>query len=296
MAVRETWDGYVAVGSTGSFGEGYSSIYTVKVTFAGDSVWAKTFGGPKSDLGYSLEIAADYGYLFVGATSSYGLGYNDAYVVKTTADGTVEWERTFGGARDDRAYSVTYTPDGNYALTGTTETFGAGGSDIYVVKITPLGETLWSVTEGGTQADYCRSICIDARGNYVLAGYSYSYSTGGSDLYLATLLGDQPTPVEDDLWPLLPSGYALNQNYPNPFNAGTTVEFTIPRRTNVQIAVFNLLGQEVKSWPVESLAAGTHRVRWDGRPDNGDDLASGVYFFRLEADEFRSVRKLVLLK
>ena len=296
MAVRETWDGYVAVGSTGSFGEGYSSMYAVKVTLSGDSVWAKSFGGPKSDLGYSLEIAADNGCIFVGATSSYGLGYNDAYVVKTSANGTVEWERTFGGIRDDRAYAVTYTPDGNYALTGTTESFGAGGSDIYTIKITPLGEQLWSVTQGGAQADYCRSICIDSHGNYALTGYSYSYSTGGSDLYMATLVGDQSTPVEDDFRTLLPSDYLLNQNYPNPFNAGTTIEYTIPRRSDVRLAVYNLLGQEVKAWPVESQAAGEHRAQWDGRSGDGDELASGIYFFRLETDEFRAVRKLVLLK
>ncbi|MBK7142929.1 MAG: T9SS type A sorting domain-containing protein [bacterium] len=296
MAVRETWDGYVAIGSTGSFGTGYSSIYMVKTSFDGDSLWAISLGGSRADYGYSLEITPEFGLLVVGATNSYGLGYNDAYVIKTTAGGTVEWERTFGGTRDDRAYAVSYTADGNYVITGTTESSGAGGSDIYVLKIDPLGQQLWSTTQGGTQSDYCRSICVDSKGNYLLAGYTYSYSIGGSDLYLATLVGDQATPVEDDPVTGLPFGYVLDQNYPNPFNAGTTIEYALPRRAEIGLAIYNLLGQVVKRWPLESQPAGHYRVFWDGRTDDGHDLASGVYFFRLEAVEFHSVRKLVLLK
>lgn len=296
MAVREAWDGYVAVGSTGSFGEGYSSVYLTKTSFDGDSLWAVTLGGTRADYGYSLEITDEYGLLIVGATNSYGLGYNDAYVIKTSSTGVVEWERTFGGTRDDRAYAVSYTADGNYVVTGTTESSGAGASDIYVIKITPLGQQLWSTTQGGSQSDYCRSICVDAKGNYLLAGYSYSYSIGGSDLYLLTLAGDQPTPVEDDPVTGLPSGFGIDQNYPNPFNAGTTLEYAIPRRAEISLVIYNLLGQVVKRWPSEIQTAGHYTVYWDGRSDDGRDLASGVYFFRMEASDFRAVRKLVLLK
>ncbi len=296
MAVRETWDGYVAIGATGSFGTGYSSIYLVKTSFSGDSLWAITLGGAKADFGYSLEVTPEYGLILVGATGSYGLGYYDAYVIKTTANGTVEWERTFGGTRDDRAYAVSNTVDGNYIITGTTESFGAGGSDIYMVKVNPLGSLIWSTTQGGAQADYCRSICVMADGNYLLAGYSYSYSTGGSDLYLVTMEGDQPTPVEDDPLTGLPVGYALDQNYPNPFNAGTTIEYGLPRRAEVTLVIYNLLGQVVKRWPTETLSAGHYRITWDGRSEDGYDLASGIYLFRMEAAEFKAVRKLVLLK
>jgi hypothetical protein len=113
---------------------------------------------------------------------------------------------------------------------------------------------------------------------------------------MAKLTGDQATPVEDDGRDLLPSGYLLNQNYPNPFNAGTTIEYVIPRRSDVRLAIYNLLGQEVNAWPVESQAAGEHRVQWNGRSKDGNELATGIYFFRLETDEFSAVRKLVLLK
>lgn len=294
--VRESYDGYIAVGATGSFGEGYSSIYAVKVAHNGDSLWANAYGGPKSDFGYSVEVAADGNYLLVGATASYGLGYYDAYVISVTPDGLVDWEKTYGGTRDDRGYAICNSADGGYLLTGTTESFGAGGSDMYVLKLNPVGDLEWSSTQGGSQSDYCRSVTNDKRGHYVLAGYSYSYATGGSDLYIITIVGDQSTPVEEIPSHDLPDGFALAQNFPNPFNAETRIQYTLPKRSHVSVTVYNLLGQQVKRWDDMSQSTGTYQITWDGRGDDGATLASGVYFYRLETGDFSDTKKMVLLK
>jgi len=297
FAVRETPDGgFVAAGCTGSFGEGYSSIYVVRVSGAGDSLWARNYGGARADVGYSIENTLDLGFVIAGSTASYGLGYSDAYVVKLDGFGTLEWQNTFGGTKDDRAYSICLTADGGYLLAGTTESFGAGGSDQYIVKVDPLGYSTWSKTFGGNQADYCRSVGVNPAGRLVLAGYSYSSSSGGSDLLLTTVSTENATDVYEPERAPLPSGFTLAQNYPNPFNLSTHISFTVPRRSRVELSIYNILGQLVKSYDPEVLPAGTFTVEWDGNADDGCTLASGIYFYRLVATDFVATRKMALLK
>jgi subtilisin family serine protease len=98
---------------------------------------------------------------------------------------------------------------------------------------------------------------------------------------------------EDDI---LPGQFTLNQNYPNPFNPVTTISFALYRRSRVEVAIYNLLG-EIVAVPIRSeLPAGLHEITWDGRDRHGLEVASGVYFYRLRAGNSAQVRKMVLLK
>ena len=89
----------------------------------------------------------------------------------------------------------------------------------------------------------------------------------------------------------IPNSLDLGQNYPNPFNPETTIEFSIPERSNARIVLINTLGLVVKEITNGSYAAGRHQIKL-----NASDLSSGVYFYKLEAGNFVSVKKLVLLK
>ncbi len=296
-AVRVTYDGgFIAVGATGSFGVGYSSVYAVRTTATGDSVWATTYGGSKADLGYTVEVTPDNGFLIAGVTVPTGSSFYDMYVVKTDASGSVQWQNNYGGAKEDCAYSIAATIDGNYLIGGTTESSGAGSVDMYLVKIDPMGNEMSEMTFGGSQADYCRDVIVNRNGGYFLCGYSFSYSRGGSDLYVVAAQGDQPTDVYERNNPNLPSGFVLDQNYPNPFNQSSRIRFSIPTRTNVRLTIYNILGQAVKDWPVQNLPAGTYSLDWDGLTRAGIPAATGIYFYRLEAGEFVQTRKMVLLK
>jgi hypothetical protein len=81
----------------------------------------------------------------------------------------------------------------------------------------------------------------------------------------------------------VPRAYALGQNFPNPFNPSTVLRFDLPEESHVRLAVFDLLGREVRRLADELRPAGIHSIRWDGTADGGNDTASGVYFARLEA-------------
>jgi len=103
-----------------------------------------------------------------------------------------------------------------------------------------------------------------------------------------------PTLVVDT--PAMPASFALAQNAPNPFNSQTRIDFDLNRAEVVDLRVFNLLGQTVRTLVAGSLSAGRHSVSWDGRDQSGADLATGVYVYRLQTTEGHQSRNLLLLR
>ncbi len=95
---------------------------------------------------------------------------------------------------------------------------------------------------------------------------------------------------------IYPTTFKLEQNYPNPFNPATTIKFTIPKETRVQIAVFDITGRLVKTLIDDALPAGEHLTVWDGTDHNGFKVSSGVYVYRMYADGFVTSRKMMLTK
>jgi len=105
----------------------------------------------------------------------------------------------------------------------------------------------------------------------------------------------EPTDVVDNPV-IVPGQFALAQNYPNPFNPTTEINFSVPTRSHVRLEVLNLLGQQVRLLEDRSFAPGQYSSEWDGRDNDGNGAASGVYFYRLTADQFSQSRKMILLK
>jgi len=95
---------------------------------------------------------------------------------------------------------------------------------------------------------------------------------------------------------VVPTRYALNQNYPNPFNAGTAIAFDLPMAGDVTLAIYNVLGQSVRTFSEEGMEAGQHTIQWDGSDNNGNAAASGIYFYRIQANDFVATKKMTLLK
>ncbi len=94
----------------------------------------------------------------------------------------------------------------------------------------------------------------------------------------------------------LPASFSLNQNYPNPFNPSTTIAFALPEAAEVRLEIFNLLGRKVATLTEGELPAGHHSVVWEGRNSSGSTVATGVYFYRLDAGSFSETKKMLLLK
>lgn len=104
----------------------------------------------------------------------------------------------------------------------------------------------------------------------------------------------QNTPVQDNSAPLLTT--ALNANYPNPFSRETTLSFSLKQAGPVSLVIYNLKGQKVKTLVQEKKSAGSYALKWDGKNDENQFVAGGVYFCRMEASGYSSVRKLIFMR
>ena len=136
FSVQETSDGgYIIVGRTWSFGSGGLGIYLIKTDDRGNQLWWKKLGGPMQDVGYTIRVTSDGGYIIGGWTTSYGAGRGDFYLIKTDSLGTIIWTKTIGGPDQDKGFSATQTSDGGYIIVGWTSSYGAGMTDVYLVKL-----------------------------------------------------------------------------------------------------------------------------------------------------------------
>jgi len=94
----------------------------------------------------------------------------------------------------------------------------------------------------------------------------------------------------------LPTAFALSQNYPNPFNPVTEIGFSLPSASEVRLEVYNIAGQKVTTLVNSPMDAGEHQIQWDGKVDGGESVATGIYFYRLQAGDFVETKKMLLLK
>jgi len=128
-AQQTTDGGYIVVGFTGSSGAG--AVFLIRTNAYGDTVWTRTYG-TGDGCAYSVQQTTDGGFIVVG--EDYGV-----YAIKTNAQGDTLWTRTYGGAGSDVGRSVQQTTDGGYIIAGHTNSFGAGGDDVYLIKTDSLG-------------------------------------------------------------------------------------------------------------------------------------------------------------
>jgi hypothetical protein len=102
--------------------------------------------------------------------------------------------------------------------------------------------------------------------------------------------------VDDQDGAILPAQFTLHQNYPNPFNPATTIRFDLPTPAHVKLEVFNLLGQRVAELADEPMKTGRHSVIWDGKNQSGEEIASGVYFYKLTAGDYTKLKRMTILR
>jgi hypothetical protein len=127
-----------------------------------------------------------------------------------------------------------------------------------------------------------------------VANYNFVEGTGGSNLMVAAGEADA---IVDSKGTVAPSEFTLNPNYPNPFNPSTTISFVLPVAQKVNVTVFDVLGQKVKTLlDNENLTAGMSMVTWNGDNESGKQVSSGIYFYQVRSEKFNATRKMILMK
>lgn len=135
-SVQQTIDGgFIVAGKTNSYGSGLSDSWLIKTDANGNEEWNQTFGGNFDDGINSVQQTIDEGYIVTGFTGSFGAGNFDFWVIKTDLNGNEMWNQTFGGSSNDIANSIKQTTDGGFILCGVTDSYGAGSSDFWLIKL-----------------------------------------------------------------------------------------------------------------------------------------------------------------
>ncbi len=132
--------------------------------------WNRTYEGTAN----SAQQTSDGGYIVVGSVSE-SYGNSDVKLVKTDANGNLQWSTKYGGSESDIGYAVQQTKDGGYIIAGDTKSYGAGHSDAWIIKTDTKGKELWSKTFGGKDDDYAYSIQQTPDDGYIIACVAYSY-------------------------------------------------------------------------------------------------------------------------
>jgi len=187
-------DGYILAGHTRSFGAGDDDIWILKLDSEGTVLWQKTYGTSGRENAPYIQQTQDGGYIVGANARSFGASTHDAWLFKLYPDdheagpGVVEWQKTYGGSGNDHVRFVDITSDGGYIVTGPTDSFGAGGYDTWVFKLTPDGDIVWQKTYGGGgYYDYGRSIQETSDHNYIMVGFTESFGAGGRDIVVLKL-------------------------------------------------------------------------------------------------------------
>ena len=149
-----------------------------------DTFWSRTFGGSNSDYGRSVQQVSDDGYILTGSTASFGNDSYDVWFIKTDAQGDEEWNQILGGSDDDYGSSIQQTADGGYIITGWTNSFGNGGSDVWLIKSDSQGNEEWNQTLGGSDTDIGYSVQQTTDGGYIITGWTNSFGNGNYDVWL----------------------------------------------------------------------------------------------------------------
>jgi hypothetical protein len=166
-----------------------------------------------------------------------------------------------------------------FAVSGTNLFAGTGNGGVF---LSTNNGTSWTAVNSGLTNPYVWSLAVS--GTNLFAG---TYEGGGvwrrplSEMISAVYLSSSELPTE----------FSLEQNYPNPFNPVTNFQFSIVNRQLTILKVYNVLGQEVATLVNEVKQPGTYTVQWDA-----SGMASGMYFYRIQAGDFVATRRLLLLK
>lgn len=144
----------------------------------------KVMGSIGYDYGMSAKQTTDKGYIICGATSSFGTGNSDMFALKTDSLGIPKLQKTYGGINVDRGACIRQTTDKGYIMVGYTNSAGAGGYDVYLIKIDSLLQPQWTKTYGGSDWDFGKCVEQTTDGGYIICGSTYTYGQGNEDYYL----------------------------------------------------------------------------------------------------------------
>jgi photosystem II stability/assembly factor-like uncharacterized protein len=299
-----------------AIGDPVGGTFTILKTIDGGATWARIATEPIPLTGEAAvnNSLSTFGTNYIWFGSSVGNVYRSTnggatWAFSSLGISNIVNELAFNGPLYGVAGSTSAfrTTDGGVTWTGV-----ANGGSGDILGISAIGDNFWlaqgsnvyrSADRGATWAvSYSGTIGTLRHLDFTAVGTSargWTVSTSGG-IAAAWFTGVVNVKELKDLG--IPTTYVLDQNYPNPFNPTTTIKFALPKESNVTLRIYNIVGQEVAHLVEENKPAGFFQAQWSGRNQDGTAVASGVYFYRMEAkpvaggESFVSLKKMMLLK
>jgi uncharacterized delta-60 repeat protein len=291
IAVDDTGNVYVT-GYSNGIGT-YRDYATIKYNSSGVEQWVQR---PVLPSEIARAIAIDHqGFIYVTGTGING----DYATIKYTPSGGQQWIATYNAVGLDEAYQICVDNEDNIYVTGTSEGTGTN-MDYATVKYNSSGIEQWTARYNGPSnaLDEAIGVAVDTAGNVYITGHSKGVNQNFD--YLTIKYSQGTIGVEDVLQ--IPKFYQLCQNYPNPFNPSTRIQYQVPSISQVTLKVYDVLGNEVATLVNEEKPAGRYEVEFNpasgirNLPASRQGLASGIYFCRLQTENYSKTIKMLYLK
>jgi len=294
ITVDQSGNVYVTgIGSSGSQPTDRDYL-TIKYSPDGEELWAAVYNNVTTDEAYSVAIDNSGNVYVTGMSAGFGA---DFATVKYNSSGVEQWVKRYHGGppfsnNSDAASAITIDEMSNVYVTGASVLGGVSSNpaDMLTIKYSSDGDSLWAARynspgNGGAGGGF---ISLDNFGNIYVTGTSIGIGTASD---ITTIKYSQQVTSTENNTTNIPDDYILYQNYPNPFNPVTNIKFSIPKESYVTLKIYNLLGETIASFINQVLPAGLNEFQFDA-----STFVSSMYIYKLEADDFISVKKMVYLK
>ena len=319
-----------------TFNGGLSDAFVAKISEGGDALlWSTFLGGAGQEEGQMVAEDPWGGVVVTGFTTSSDFpatagafdtsysGVQDGFVAKIASDGdSLIWGSFLGGGAFERGYGLVIAESGNPVVTGSSSstdfpttpdaysTALSGGSldDVFITVMASSGDRLlWSSYLGGTDMDRGYGVVLDAQGNPVVTGPTYSadfplspgaydstFNGGECDVFVSRL----DISAASGIGPggIGPAVVSAGETFPNPSGSSVSLRFNLVEPGDVSVGIFDAQGRLLRHVYRGEAEAGSNVAVWDGKRENGDCAAPGVYFWVVEAQGSRFVKKTVLLR
>lgn len=282
-SVRQTSDGgYILTGKTHSYGAftNDGDALLIKTDMYGDTLWSKTFGGPGTEWCHSICLTGDGGFALSGETWSYGAGKNDVFVVKTTGNGILQWSKTYGDTMFDHSRAIRQTSDNGYVLGCNSSSLGGANAGFYMVKTDSAGNSGCNTWYSGPLV---RTHAIQTAAQPVSTWQPTFTVTNPATLTgSGTVVTPFCTNVGINEWD--PDANNALLIYPNPNTGVFTIEIQLPDYNNIDIQIFNTLGQLIDTFP---MSGNKHTI-------DITNYENGIYSVRLTGENFVATQRVIV--
>jgi hypothetical protein len=268
-------------------------VYLLRLNASGDTLWTRSYDFGLNDYGASVKPLSYWGYIVAGYSVSPDALDNNVLLMQVLQTGNPDWTRWYGGRGDDTGSSVQVVSSGGFVVGGTTDSYGAGGDDLYLIRTNASGDTLWTKTYGGADGDWYCKVSEASDGGYILAGHTSSFGAGFLDAYVVKTESDIAG-LNWDPGRAAP-GFTVRAA-PNPATRSVAISYALPSAGYVRVAVYDALGREVHLLKAARETPGVHSVVWDGTDSVGRKARPGVYFCRVDCGGRSAAAKIALIE